>query len=175
MSSSEVDWHCLRATDLGVIPDGPPAYSIFTCLVIVLICNFPAMTTAVYSSVSDVRRNLHCRHPFSATLVKFNQNAVARLVSRAQRHNHITPVLVNLHCYQFTRGWYSRPQYWCGSAYVVKPQATWWTSVPVALTEGRQRPGYQIVPQLGLLSVSVPLLCSGLGHGPAPLRSMNTT
>jgi len=41
----------------------------------------------------------------------------------------------------------------------VKHQATWWTSVPVVLTEGRQWPGYLISPTNSDFSRSAGLRC----------------
>jgi len=58
------------------------------------------------------------------------QNAAARLVSGARRHDHITPVLVSLHWLPVRQQKSStRRRCLCGSVYTMQPLATWLTCV----------------------------------------------
>ena len=43
------------------------------------------------------------------------QNAAARLISGARRHDHITPILATLQRLHFVSEWSSRRRRWCGS------------------------------------------------------------
>ena len=63
--------------------------------------------------------------------LQYLQNAAARLVSGARRHDHITPVLVSLHWLPVGRASESatRLRCLCGSVYTMQPLATWLTSV----------------------------------------------